>query len=495
MLEAAAGALVQLFTPYYFMLFMVGIFMGLITGIIPGVGGTVALALALPFVMKLDAVTALPFMIGLISPVLTSDSIPAILIGAPGSASAAATMMDGFPMAKKGEAGRALGIAFTASAIGGVFGAVLIAVSIPILKPLVLFFETPEFLALSVLAISSVAILSGGSIMKGLGAAGIGLLLAMIGEDPIRFVPRWNFGVDYLVDRIHIIPVAMGLFAIPELLETCIAGSPIADISKESMRGRYEGLKDVLREWRLVLSSSGIASFIGFLPGLGSTVSTWICYTWSVITTKDKSGFGKGEPRGVVGCEAANNASAGGAMIPTIAFGVPGSTITALVLVVFWAVDINPGPKLLTEHLDLVYLIIWSIALANIIGAAICYLLTNKLAMLTKVPPHILAPLVLAVIVAGTLFATASVGGVVILIAFGILGWFMKSLGWPRPAFLLAFILGPVIERFYFHSIMMYNYAWLLRPAVIIILLCAAAVIYLGLTIQKKAENVEVTQP
>jgi len=495
MLEAAAGALVQLFTPYYFMLFIVGIFMGLITGIIPGVGGTVALALVLPFVMKLDAVTALPFMIGLISPVLTSDSIPAILIGAPGSASAAATMMDGFPMAKKGEAGRALGIAFTASAIGGVFGAVLIAVSIPILKPLVLFFETPEFLALSVLAISSVAILSGGSIMKGLGAAGIGLLLAMIGEDPIRFVPRWNFGVDYLVDRIHIIPVAMGLFAIPELLETCIAGSPIADISKESMRGRYEGLKDVLREWRLVLSSSGIASFIGFLPGLGSTVSTWICYTWSVITTKDKSGFGKGEPRGVVGCEAANNASAGGAMIPTIAFGVPGSTITALVLVVFWAVDINPGPKLLTEHLDLVYLIIWSIALANIIGAAICYLLTNKLAMLTKVPPHILAPLVLAVIVAGTLFATASVGGVVILIAFGILGWFMKSLGWPRPAFLLAFILGPVIERFYFHSIMMYNYAWLLRPAVIIILLCAAAVIYLGLTIQKKAENVEVTQP
>ncbi len=190
---------------------------------------------------------------------------------------------------------------------------------------------------------------------------------------------------------------------------------------------------------------------------MGSTVSTWICYTWSVITSKDKTGFGKGDVRGVIGCEAANNASAGGAMIPTIAFGVPGSTITALVLVVFWAVDINPGPKLLTEHLDMVYLIIWSIALANIIGAAVCYLLTNKLALLTKVPAHILAPLVMAVIVAGTLYATASVGGVVVLIAFGILGWFMKSLGWPRPAFLLAFILGPIIEKFYFHSVMMYG--------------------------------------
>jgi len=192
------------------------------------------------------------------------------------------------------------------------------------------------------------------------------------------------------------------------MLETCIGGTPIADVSKESMKGRREGLKDVLREWKLVLSSSGIAAFIGFLPGLGSTVSTWICYTWSMLTSKDKTGFGKGEVRGVIGCEAANNASAGGAMIPTIAFGVPGSTVTALVLVVFWR-WYQPGPKLLTEHLDLVYLIIWSIALANIIGAAACYLATNKLALLTKVPAHILAPMVMTIIVAGTLYATASV--------------------------------------------------------------------------------------
>ena len=136
---------------------------------------------------------------------------------------------------------------------------------------------------------------------------------------------------------------------------------------------------DVLREWKLVLSSSAIAAFIGFLPGLGSTVSTWICYSWSMIISKNKSGFGKGDFRGVIGCEAANNASAGGAMIPTIAFGVPGSTVTALVLVVFWAVGINPGPKLLTDHLDLVYLIVWSIALANIIGAAICYLCDQQI--------------------------------------------------------------------------------------------------------------------
>jgi len=486
MLEPAVSALVQLFTPYYFLLFMVGIMLGLAIGLIPGIGGSVALALILPFTMKLDAGAALPLVIGLVSPILTSDSIPAILIGTPGAA-CAATVVDGYPMAQKGQAGRALGIAFTASAMGGVFGAVLIAVSIPILKPLVLFFGTPEFLALSVLAISAVSVLSGGNIRKGIGAAGIGLLLSMIGADPIRFVVRWNFGIPYLRDPIHIIPVAIGLFAIPEILELCAKGTSVAQVPVQSMRGRYEGVIDTLREWKLVLSSSAIGAFIGFLPGLGSTVSTWICYSWSVIISKDKGEFGKGDVRGVVGAEAANNASAGGALIPTIAFGVPGSTIAALVLVVFWAVGVTPGPKLLTEHVDLVFLIVWSVALANIIGAVICYLLTNKLAMITKIPPHILAPLALTIVFAGTLYSTTDIAGVILLLGFGILGWLMKSFGWARPALLLGFILGPIIEKYYFQTTMMYGYAWLLRPSVIIVLACAVGVIYLGIIIQRKA--------
>jgi TctA family transporter len=492
MLEAAVSALVQLCTPFYFLLFMVGIVLGLGVGLIPGIGGTVALALILPFTMKLDAGAALPFVMGLVSPVLTSDSIPAILIGSPGSPSAAATMMDGYPMAQRGEAGRALGIAFAASAIGGVFGALLIAVSIPILKPLVLLLKTPEFLALSVLAISAVSVLSEGNILKGIAAAGIGLLLSMIGEDPIRFVVRWNFGIDYLIDRIDIIPVAMGLFAIPEILELCARGTSVAQVPVDAMRGRFEGVIDTLKEWKLVLSSSGIAAFIGFLPGLGSTVSTWLCYTWSVIISKDKSGFGKGDVRGVIGAEAANNASASGSLIPTIAFGVPGSTVTALILVVFWAVGITPGPKLLTEHVDLVFLIVWTVALANIIGAVICYLLTNKLAMITKIPPHILAPLALTIVITGTLYSTGNVGGIVLLIAFGILGWLMKALGWSRPALLLAFILGPIIETFYFHTTMIYGTAWLLRPSVIVILACACGIIYLGIVLQRKAKEAGV---
>jgi len=488
MLEAAASALVQLFTPFYFLLFMLGIMLGLGVGLIPGVGGTVAMALILPFTMKLDAGAAIPFVLGLLSPVLTSDSIPAILIGSPGSPSAAATMMDGYPMAQKGEAGRALGIAFAASAIGGVFGAFLIAVSIPILKPLVLFFETPDFLALSLLAISAVSVLGGGNILKGIASAGLGLLISMIGEDPIRYVVRWNFGIDYLIDHIHIIPVALGLFAIPELVELCASGTTVARVPIKAMGGRFEGVKDTLKEWKLVLSSSGIAAFVGFLPGLGSVVSTWLCYSWAVIVSKNKEGFGKGDVRGVIGAEAANNASAGGSLIPTIAFGVPGSTVTALLLVVFWSVGITPGPKLLTEHVDLVFLIVWTVALANIIGAVICYLLTNKLAMITKIPPHILAPLALTIIFTGTLYSTSAVPGIFLLIGFGILGSLMKILGWPRPALLLAFILGPIIETFYFQTTTIYDFAWLLRPSVIVILVCAVGIISLGFTIQRKAK-------
>jgi putative tricarboxylic transport membrane protein len=251
-------------------------------------------------------------------------------------------------------------------------------------------------------------------------------------------------------------------------------------------------VKDTLREWKLVLSSSGIAAFIGFLPGLGSTVSTWLCYSWAVTISKKKGGFGKGDVRGVIGAEAANNASAGGSLIPTIAFGVPGSTVTALLLVVFWAVGITPGPKLLTEHVDMVFLIVWTVALANIIGALICYLLTNKLALITKIPPHILAPLALTLIFTGTLYSTMAVPGIFLLIGFGILGCLMKILGWPRPALLLAFILGPIIETFYFQAMTIYDYAWLLRPSVIIILLCAVGIISLGFKIQRKAQKTGV---
>lgn len=487
MLEIAVTALANLCTPLYFLLLLVGIFLGLGVGLIPGLGGVTALALILPFAMKLDAGAALPLVMGLVSPILTSDAIPAILIGSPGSPSAAATMMDGFPMSQKGEAGKALGSAFTASAMGGILGSLVIVICIPILRPLVLLLDTPDFLALCILAISAVSVLGGRNVLKGIGAAGIGLLISMIGADPTRFVVRWNFGISYLIEPIHIIPVALGLFAIPEILTLCVKGTSVAQVPQKELGGRFEGFKAAIKNWKLVASSSVIGSFFGFLPGLGSMVSSWLCYSWTIIISKDKSSFGKGEVRGVIGVEGAVNASANGSLIPTIAFGIPGSAVTALILVTFWAVGISPGPKLLTERVDLVFLIVWSVALANIIGALICYALANKLTMITRISPHILAPIALTIIFTGTLYNTSDIEGLILLLVFSFLGWIMKSFDWSRPAFLLSFILGPLIEKFYFHSTMMYDSVELItRPSVIIILVCACGIIYLGMTIERK---------
>jgi putative tricarboxylic transport membrane protein len=436
--------------------------------------------------MKLDAHAALPLVMGLVSPILTSDTIPAILLGTPGAACAAA-VVDGYPMAQKGQAGRALGAAIVSTTMGGVIGAAVIVIAIPILKPLVLFFGTPEFLALSLLSVSAVAVLSKGNILKGIGAAGLGLLFSMVGADPIRYVVRWDFGFSYLRDPIDVIPVAIGIFAIPEILEMCAKGTSVSRVPAQAMQGRYEGLLDCLREWKLVLSSSVIGAFVGFLPGLGSSVAAWMCYSWSVISSKDKSQFGKGDVRGVIGSEAGVHASAGGHLIPAIAFGVPGSVVAALVLVVFWAVGITPGPALLTEHVDLVFLIVWSTAIADIISGAVCYALANKMTMITKIEPHLLGPLVLTIVFVGTLYSTSNVAGLVLLLGFGILGWLMKTGGWARPALLLGFILGPIIEKYYFQSTMLYGNSWLLRPAVMVILAFAVGVICVGVGIDRRA--------
>lgn len=486
MFESAVGALVQLFTPYYFLLFMAGILFGLVIGLIPGMSGAVALALILPFVIKLPAAAALPLCIGLVSPIIMSDSIPAILIGAPGSA-CAAVVVDGYPMAKKGQGGRALGAAFTSSALGSIFGAAVIALSIPVLQPMVLALGTPDFLALCILAVSAVAVLGGRSVVKGLAAACLGFLIGMIGTDPIRFVPRWTFGITYLIEPINIIPVALGLFVIPELVELCITGARVAEVPSDGLVGRRQGFIDTMKNWKLVLSSSIAGAFIGFLPGLGSSVSTWLCYSWSVVTSRDRDGFGKGDVRGVIGSEAGNHSAAAGHLVPAIAFGIPASTVSALLLVVFWSVGITPGPRLLTEDVSIVFLIVWSIALSNIFAASICYALTNKMALLTRIPGHILAPVVFAVIAAGTLYSTHDIGGVVLMFCIGVLGWFMKNLEWSRPALLLAFILTPLIEKYYFQSTMLYGATFLLRPSVIAILILAIGVIYLGVRLQRRA--------
>ena len=266
-----------------------GVIIGLVLGVIPGLGGLVGLSLLLPFTFNMDPYTALAFMMGLQAVVVTSDTIPAVLFGVPGTVGSAATILDGYPMARKGQAGRAFGAAFSASVIGGLFGALLLGISVPVLRPIVLEIGSPELLAICVFGLSLVAVLSGGSPLKGLAGACIGLMVATEGDDPQTGTLRRTFESLHLWDGLPVVPLARGLFAIPELADMAITKQSInvTEEDKQDARfGQIEGIKDTFKNWFLVLRCASIGAALGAVPGIGASVIDWIAYGHAARTEK-----------------------------------------------------------------------------------------------------------------------------------------------------------------------------------------------------------------
>ena len=488
MWEAALSAVENIFgcpcvadvIPRSLAFLVLGVIMGLSLGAIPGLGGLVGLAILLPFTLDLDTLSAFAVMIGLISVTTTSDTIPSVLFGVPGTAASQATILDGHPMAKKGEAGRAFGAAYMASMMGGLFGALILAVSIPVLRPIVLAFSAPEFFMMGMLGISMVAVLSGGAPLKGLVVGALGLMVGMVGMDYQVGEMRWTFGQLYLWEGVPLVPVALGIFAIPEMADLVIRGTRIADVPKDALRGVTVGIRDAFRHWFLVLRSSAVGVWVGATPGLGGAVVDWFAYGHAVQTERGaRDSFGTGDVRGVIAPESANNAKEGGSLIPTLAFGVPGSAAMAILLGVFLIQGISPGPDMLTKHLDVTYTMVWSIAIANIFGTGLCLLLTNHLARLANVRVHLLAPLVIVVVFLAAFQAKRHFGDLILLLSFGLLGWLMKRFGWPRPPLILGLVLSSVLENYFFISASHFGFGWLFRPIVLAIgALIVASLVY-----------------
>lgn len=475
MLEAALTALGLILEPSRLAVLSAGVLIGLGIGVIPGLGGIVGMALLLPFTFGMDPYMAFAFLLGMGAVTTTSDTIPAVLFGVPGTTGSAATVLDGHPMAQRGEAGRAFGAAYSASLIGGVFGALLLAVSIPILRPVILFLGSPELLAFAILGLSMVAALSGRTPLRGLAAAGFGVLLAMIGADPQTATPRWTLDSLYLLDGLELVAITLGLFALPELADMAIARRSVAGDSRvDTRKGQWLGIKDTLRHKWLVLRCGFIGAGLGTVPGLGSAVIDWIAYGHAARTEKGASeSFGKGDVRGVLASEGSNNAKEGGALVPTIAFGVPGSASMAILLGAFLIHGLNPGPQMLASKLDVTYSMVWSVALANILGAGVCFLFSNQIARIATIRQPIIVPLILVIVLVGAYQGSRQWGDLYTLITFGVIGWTMKRLEWPRPPLILGFVLGGIIERFMFISTMRYGWEWMTRPVVIIVLALA----------------------
>ncbi|HJS78700.1 MAG TPA: tripartite tricarboxylate transporter permease, partial [Burkholderiales bacterium] len=371
MLDVVGSALANVLSGTHVLYMLLGVGIGLIVGILPGLGGIAGMSILLPFVYGMDTVSALALLIGLLAVVPTGDTFSSILMGIPGSAASQATILDGFPMAKRGEAARALSAAFFSSMLGGLFGALVLTGFIVVARPIILAFSSAELFMLTVLGLGMVGVLSGSSLTKGLLSCALGLLLGMVGAAPATGEWRLASGVEYLVDGLPLVVVALGLFAIPEIIDLLRRNTAISQVATLG-RGWLRGIGDTLREWSVVLRCSGIGCLIGAMPGLGGSVADWMAYGHTVQLAKDKSQFGRGDVRGVLAPESANNAVSGGALVPTLLFGIPGSGSTAIFLGGMVLLGIQPGIMLVETQLDLVYTIIWTLAIANVVGAGLC---------------------------------------------------------------------------------------------------------------------------
>jgi TctA family transporter len=449
-----------------------GVLLGSVIGFVPGIGGRTTLAILLPFIVKMDPASALVLIVGIHAIGNTADTIPAILFGIPGSTSATATVMDGYPMAKKGEAQRALGASFLASGIGGLIGAFTVLATIPMIRPVVLTFGNPEFFMTAILAIVMIALLTGGAPVKGLIAGCAGLMIGMIGVAPQTGVQRWTFDQLYLSDGIPLIPIALGVFAIPELVDMTLGGTGTkiaANAQITSTSTKWQGVKDVARHWWLLVRSSLLGSWIGILPGIGSGSAIWLAYGHAVQSSKDKENFGKGDVRGVIAPEAANNASDAGDWCLTLAFGIPGSATMSLVLAAMLLLGLSAGPKMLTDHLDLTLIIVWSLVLANLMATGLCFVFAKQLAGITKLPVHYLFPVLIVLIFLAAYQSTTDWGDLVTLLVFSLIGISMKRFGWPRPPLIVGIVLQRLAETYFFLTIKLYGFSWITRPVVIVL--------------------------
>ena len=472
MLDAIVTATGEIFTISRMAWLFGGVLLGSVIGFVPGIGGRTTLAILLPFIVKMDPASALVLIVGIHAIGNTADTIPAILFGIPGSTSATATVMDGYPMAKKGEAERALGASFLSSGIGGLIGAFTVLATIPMIRPVVLTFGNPEFFMTAILAIVMIALLTGGAPVKGLIVGCVGLMIGMIGVAPQTGVQRWTFDQLYLSDGIPLIPIALGVFAIPELVDMTLGGGGTKIAANAQITGtstKWRGVKDVFAHWWLLVRSSFIGSWIGILPGIGSGSAIWLAYGHAVQSSKDKDNFGKGDVRGVIAPEAANNASDAGDWCLTLAFGIPGSATMSLVLAAMLLLGLSPGPKMVTERLDLTLIIVWSLVLANLMATGLCFLFTRQLAGITKLPVHHLFPVLIVLIFLAAYQSTTDWGDLVALLGFSAIGISMKRFGWPRPPLIVGIVLQRLAETYFFLTIKLYGYSWLTRPVVIVL--------------------------
>ncbi len=484
MLDTLLGGVSALATPEFWIAVLLATALAGIVGLIPGVGSITVLAISVPFVVFQveDPVIGLVFLATIGGVSNTLDSIPAVLLGYPSSATQV-TFLEGHQLAQRGLGAHTLGAVYAVSMIGGFVGAIALAVTIPVIKPFVLQFGFAEVMAMALFGIAMVSVLSRGAMLKGLIAACFGILLSTVGVHGSTSVTRFTFGQPILWEGLPVIVVSLGAFALPEILDLATTGRPVAGrgtTDRITNREVFAGFRVGLSRWKVAIRQSLFGVFMGAIPGIGSSVVDWLAYGFGIALTKDKSEFGKGSLDGVLFAESAQNSKEAGQAIPTLALGIPGGLTWVFVLVGMLSYGIAPGPDILTRHGELTITIVVAFAVGNFLVALWGLLLTGQLAKVTLVPYAVLAAAIIPISFLAVLNALTDWISIIIVLASASLGLLMKGLGWPRPPLILGFILGSVVEENLQSALSAYGPLGILtRPVTLVLLFILVTTVYL----------------
>lgn len=449
----------SIFTLASFLAMLLGLFTGIIIGALPGLGATMGVALLLPITFSMDVTSAMMLLVGCYCGAIYGGSISAILIGAPGTAASAATVADGYAMAKQGFAKRALTLSLTASVVGALISGIGLLIGAPVISAAALRFSSPEFLLLALAGLILVAGIEGSSFLRGLVSAAIGVFITTIGIDAISGTARFNFDQVSLMSGIDFIPVIIGLFALAEVFRQVSAPklNPIqgnALTAKEPDRPSDDRISK--RMYARTSARSGLLGYIvGVIPGLGPTVSAYMAYSRAKAVSKRPEKFGQGSEEGVVAAEAANNGTTGATMVPLLTLGIPGDAVTAVLLGAFLVQGLTPGPSLVADEPVLVYSIIFGFIIINILMYFMGRTMLPLFSKVSRIPNTILMPIVVLLCVLGTYALNNSFFDVLVMTVFGIIGFVITKVGLPVTPMLIGVVLGDMIESEFRRSLIM----------------------------------------
>jgi len=454
---------------------------GIAFGSVPGLTGIVGVALLIPFTYAFSPEQSLLLLGGVYVGATFGGSISAILFNTPGSPEAACTALDGYPMARNGQGGKALGIALASSAIGGIFGTLVLMLLAPPMAQLALAFGPAEYFALAILGISAIASIGSGSVLKGLVAGLIGLGVATVGLDPITGFERYTFDNLMLLTGISFVPVIIGTFALAEVLSRVSEGSTPSNVitnvsTKLPSREEMGEVKGTLAR------SSVIGSIIGALPGVGATTAAFISYSEAVRWSKRPEKFGTGVPEGIAAPEAANNSAVGGSMIPLLALGIPGSATTAVMLGGLTIHGIVPGPLLMENNTLLVYTVFISMMLANVLMLIFGIRAARYFALILTIPYAYVGPAIVVMCITGVYGLNANMFDIAVMLSFGLIGVLLRVMSYPVASFIIGLVLGPIAETSLRQGLMItqFDYSeFLMRPiAATLLTLSVASLVY-----------------